>query len=372
MTDRDPSSPTVSEESDCEAPELEWVRDESRVTRWDASTTSRAGASGERGPMGGSGGGSAVPALGVVPEPEPLQRYVSELFRTFLQTAAPGMEAPGPPPPPTATALSVSAPSPDRSHTVTWSWPMPPAPALTITTHPTAADSPDAQPRPRESSADDSNASNASAPIQVQLRMAAPGFTTTTTAPPTPGTSDRPESSGAPGSADEWTWESDSSTDFLSIMRQLMQHLLGVQANRNLGDYAFGMSMDDIIDRIAQNDPNRYGAPPAAPEAIASLPRFAMSGAVLDEGERAGGSTQICAVCHDEFHVGTRVMEMPCGHLFCEDCLEQWLRVRCSCPTCRQEILSESAEYNERQQRQAAAAARMRATASRSDRAPAD
>ena len=48
-----------------------------------------------------------------------------------------------------------------------------------------------------------------------------------------------------------------------------------------------------------------------------------------------------CPVCCDEFCSKTEqtvVIEMPCGHHFCEECLLGWLESHHNCPTCRQEI----------------------------------
>jgi len=39
-----------------------------------------------------------------------------------------------------------------------------------------------------------------------------------------------------------------------------------------------------------------------------------------------------CAVCHELLR---RARVLPCGHLFCDDCLSRWLRARDTCPTCR-------------------------------------
>jgi hypothetical protein len=43
-----------------------------------------------------------------------------------------------------------------------------------------------------------------------------------------------------------------------------------------------------------------------------------------------------CAVC---ISVPTAPCKLPCGHIFCQDCLERWLVTNPTCPTCRRETL---------------------------------
>ena len=46
----------------------------------------------------------------------------------------------------------------------------------------------------------------------------------------------------------------------------------------------------------------------------------------------------ICAICTDPFF--EPVFGAKCGHTFCRVCLEEWVVVDKSCPTCRKEIIS--------------------------------
>ncbi|RKP34049.1 hypothetical protein BJ085DRAFT_20426, partial [Dimargaris cristalligena] len=39
--------------------------------------------------------------------------------------------------------------------------------------------------------------------------------------------------------------------------------------------------------------------------------------------------------------------QMPCQHIFHEECLFPWLEVSNTCPTCRYELLTDNPEYNE-------------------------
>ncbi|XP_058008189.1 uncharacterized protein LOC131182861 [Hevea brasiliensis] len=52
--------------------------------------------------------------------------------------------------------------------------------------------------------------------------------------------------------------------------------------------------------------------------------------------EKEGGDS---AICLEELS-GARfpLTKMPCSHIFHERCISRWLKVRNSCPTCRQEL----------------------------------
>uniref|UniRef100_A0A7N0V8U7 RING-type domain-containing protein n=1 Tax=Kalanchoe fedtschenkoi TaxID=63787 RepID=A0A7N0V8U7_KALFE len=45
-----------------------------------------------------------------------------------------------------------------------------------------------------------------------------------------------------------------------------------------------------------------------------------------------------CAICWNEFAVGTGILKLPCDHLFHEECIRAWLERRWNCPLCRKRI----------------------------------
>jgi hypothetical protein len=63
-------------------------------------------------------------------------------------------------------------------------------------------------------------------------------------------------------------------------------------------------------------------------DALAALP-------VTTVTEAGPLSKECCAVCQDEFAVGTDVKLLPCFHNFHPDCIDPWVRENDSCPTCR-------------------------------------
>ncbi|OWM69299.1 E3 ubiquitin-protein ligase SIRP1-like [Punica granatum] len=91
----------------------------------------------------------------------------------------------------------------------------------------------------------------------------------------------------------------------------------------SLGDYFIGPGLDLLLQHLAENDPNRYGTPPARKEAIEALPTVAVK------------ETSQCSVCLDDLEMGTEAKEMPCKHKFHGKCILPWLELHSSCPVCR-------------------------------------
>ncbi|KAG2671474.1 hypothetical protein I3760_14G138000 [Carya illinoinensis] len=94
----------------------------------------------------------------------------------------------------------------------------------------------------------------------------------------------------------------------------------------SLGDYFIGPGLDLVLQHLAENDPNRYGTPPAEREAIEALPTV-----MVEENLQ-------CPVCLDEFEVGSKAKEMPCKHKFHSGCILPWLQLHSSCPVCRYQL----------------------------------
>ncbi|GAB4856148.1 hypothetical protein Ancab_024789 [Ancistrocladus abbreviatus] len=94
----------------------------------------------------------------------------------------------------------------------------------------------------------------------------------------------------------------------------------------SLGDYFIGPGLDLLLQHLAENDPNRYGTPPAQKEAVEALP-------VVKVVENLQ-----CSVCLDDFDLGAEAKEMPCKHKFHSACILPWLEMHSSCPVCRYQL----------------------------------
>lgn len=110
----------------------------------------------------------------------------------------------------------------------------------------------------------------------------------------------------------------------------------------NIGDYFVGPGFEQLIEQLAENDPNRYGTPPASKSAVQAMPTIKVDEAMLKS------DLAQCAVCKDDFELGTVVKQMPCKHVYHDDCILPWLELHNSCPVCRYELPTDDADYESR------------------------
>ncbi|KAF8404000.1 hypothetical protein HHK36_012110 [Tetracentron sinense] len=102
----------------------------------------------------------------------------------------------------------------------------------------------------------------------------------------------------------------------------------------SLGDYFIGPSLDILLQHLAENDPNRYGTPPAQKVAIE-----AMSTVTIGENLQ-------CSICLEDFEIGAESKEMPCKHKFHSGCILKWLELHSSCPVCRFQIPADESKLD--------------------------
>ncbi|KAE8691452.1 E3 ubiquitin-protein ligase RING1 [Hibiscus syriacus] len=116
----------------------------------------------------------------------------------------------------------------------------------------------------------------------------------------------------------------------------------GFRLPANLGDYFIGPGLEQLIQQLAENDPNRYGTPPASKSAIEALPTVKIAKNNLNS------EFNQCAVCMDEFEEWTEAKQMPCKHRYHKDCILPWLEMHNSCPVCRHELPTDDPDYEGR------------------------
>lgn len=105
----------------------------------------------------------------------------------------------------------------------------------------------------------------------------------------------------------------------------------------NPGDYVFGGNFDQIVNQLFQNY-QHTGNPPAAKNAVDQLHKGCISQEHTD-------NKMDCAICKEEFVMGSEFIEMPCKHIFDKECILQWLAIHNSCPVCRFELTTDNADY---------------------------
>eukprot|EP00927_Polykrikos_kofoidii_P062862 TRINITY_DN57656_c0_g1_i1.p1 TRINITY_DN57656_c0_g1~~TRINITY_DN57656_c0_g1_i1.p1 ORF type:complete len:711 (-),score=112.95 TRINITY_DN57656_c0_g1_i1:292-2424(-) len=86
----------------------------------------------------------------------------------------------------------------------------------------------------------------------------------------------------------------------------------------------------------------RMGSAP--PPARASI-REALPNVVVTKEDLLDTINSRCSVCLEEYQAGARATRMLCGHLFCTQCIFEWLRIANSCPVCRFELATDSRDY---------------------------
>lgn len=79
---------------------------------------------------------------------------------------------------------------------------------------------------------------------------------------------------------------------------------------------------------------------PTAASTLRTLPRVKVTAHDLAANE----GTE-CTICLEELVEGETALRIPCGHLFHEECVKDWLKKSNECPVCRFEMPSDDKEH---------------------------
>ncbi|KAH9291255.1 hypothetical protein KI387_043554 [Taxus chinensis] len=112
----------------------------------------------------------------------------------------------------------------------------------------------------------------------------------------------------------------------------------GIRLPATMGDYYLGGGLEQLIQQLAENDPNRYGTPPASKDSVEAMPAIKIT---EDHLNSDGGQ---CAVCKDTFEEGSEARQMPCKHIYHPYCILPWLELHSTCPVCRYEMPPEESQ----------------------------
>lgn len=85
-------------------------------------------------------------------------------------------------------------------------------------------------------------------------------------------------------------------------------------------------SIAEILNHLVSLHPER--ATPANPIAVSQIPSVVMSQGLLKDNST-------CAICQDDYVIGETLKKLQCGHIYHENCLTPWFRVKDTCPVCR-------------------------------------
>ncbi|KAJ6798714.1 putative E3 ubiquitin-protein ligase RING1 [Iris pallida] len=102
-----------------------------------------------------------------------------------------------------------------------------------------------------------------------------------------------------------------------------------------VSDFLMGSGFDRLLGQLSQMETNggvrAYDHPPASKAAVESMPTINIDPSHV-------GMDSYCAVCMEKFELGAEAREMPCKHIYHQDCILPWLSLRNSCPVCRHEL----------------------------------
>lgn len=101
-----------------------------------------------------------------------------------------------------------------------------------------------------------------------------------------------------------------------------------------LSEFLLGPGFDRLIEQLSEmeiQNIGRHDQPPASKAAVEAMPMVEIDDTHIQ-------NELFCAVCKEQFELGTKVLNMPCNHLYHSNCLLPWLRLRNSCPVCRHEL----------------------------------
>jgi len=120
-----------------------------------------------------------------------------------------------------------------------------------------------------------------------------------------------------------------------NLVRHLLLSLFGAPIGDHdgqFGDYAVtNEALDRIITQLMEQT-NGDKPVPAPDDMIARLPRAKVSqGSPLLQKD--------CAVCKDDFEVSQETIELPCKHVFHDECILPWVKQSGTCPVCRFELV---------------------------------
>ncbi|TPX38925.1 hypothetical protein SeLEV6574_g07514 [Synchytrium endobioticum] len=111
-----------------------------------------------------------------------------------------------------------------------------------------------------------------------------------------------------------------------------LAHILNMVGNP--GDYVFSQNgLDDIVTRLMEQHAAGSSPPPADDSTIKSLPLVSLDQKQVDEQAD-------CIICQDQFKIGESAKLLPCKHFFHAECIESWLKVNGTCPTCRHSLIA--------------------------------
>ncbi|KAH7405527.1 hypothetical protein KP509_15G074200 [Ceratopteris richardii] len=105
----------------------------------------------------------------------------------------------------------------------------------------------------------------------------------------------------------------------------------------DMRNFLLGPGGDLLIQQLMEGgEAGRSGSTPAWKAAVEAMPTLIISKHNLNDED------VYCAICKDIFNTGDEAREMPCKHIYHNNCILPWLALHNSCPICRHQMPSEA------------------------------
>nr|GMD21092.1 E3 ubiquitin-protein ligase RING1-like [Ipomoea batatas] len=127
--------------------------------------------------------------------------------------------------------------------------------------------------------------------------------------------------------------------DRIVLINPVTQGMVVIEAGGGAGSSS-SSSLESLLQDLLSKD---NGQPPASKASILSLPSVE-----IGDGEE----NSECVICLEVWGLGGVGKEMPCKHVFHQNCIEKWLNIHGSCPVCRHKMPAQIGEdLNKKRQR---------------------
>ena len=113
----------------------------------------------------------------------------------------------------------------------------------------------------------------------------------------------------------------------MTLIETMSDHAVGEEQEYDDAGWLDYMDDEDYDEEEEEGD--EEAVRPASEESIMGLEVVRIEERSVDLADEA------CAVCLNEFSIGSEARRMPCSHTYHQDCIVQWLGRSNMCPMCR-------------------------------------
>lgn len=100
-----------------------------------------------------------------------------------------------------------------------------------------------------------------------------------------------------------------------------------------------GNNFQDFLNQIiVLSQQQKDNKKPTSKETMKRLKRFPLTETHCKKNDKGEYEMPTCTICLVEINLGEEALLVPCGHIFHSKCVEQWLSMNNTCPTCRFEL----------------------------------